>query len=40
VEYPRDWIDRLSLLLLAVEWVKWILAAGLFVITFRRQQHD
>jgi cell division transport system permease protein len=34
VEYPRDWIDRLSLLVLAVEWVKWILAAGLFVITF------
>jgi len=34
VEYPRDWIDRLSLLVLAVEWVKWLLAGGLFVITF------
>ena len=34
VEYPRDWIDRLSLLVLAVEWVKWILAGGLFAITF------
>jgi septal ring factor EnvC (AmiA/AmiB activator)/cell division protein FtsX len=33
VEYPRDWIDRLSLLLLAVEWVKWLLAGALFVIT-------
>jgi septal ring factor EnvC (AmiA/AmiB activator)/cell division protein FtsX len=33
VEYPRDWIDRLSLLVLAVEWVKWILAGALFVIT-------
>ena len=34
VEYPRDWIDRLSLLVLAVEWVKWIVAGALFVITF------
>jgi cell division transport system permease protein len=34
VEYPRDWIDRLSLLVLAVEWGKWIVAAALFVITF------
>ena len=34
VEYPRDWIDRLSLLVLAVEWMKWILAAALFAITF------
>jgi cell division transport system permease protein len=34
VEYPRDWIDRLSLLVLAVEWVKWLLAGGLFAITF------
>jgi cell division transport system permease protein len=34
VEYPRDWIDRLSLLVLAVEWVKWLLAGGLSVITF------
>jgi cell division transport system permease protein len=34
VEYPRDWINRLSLLVLAVEWVKWILGGTLFVITF------
>jgi septal ring factor EnvC (AmiA/AmiB activator)/cell division protein FtsX len=34
VEYPRDWIDRLSLLVLAVEWGKWIVAGALFVITF------
>jgi septal ring factor EnvC (AmiA/AmiB activator)/cell division protein FtsX len=33
VEYPRDWVDRLGSLLLALEWVKWILAAALFVIT-------
>ena len=34
VEYPRDWIDRLSLLVLAVEWMKWLVAGALFVITF------
>jgi cell division transport system permease protein len=34
VEYPQNWIDRLSLLLLVVDWVKWILGGGLFVITF------
>ena len=34
VEYPRDWIDRLSLLVLAVAWLKWFFAAILFGITF------
>ncbi|MGH7929553.1 MAG: cell division protein FtsX [Candidatus Binatia bacterium] len=34
VEYPRDWIDRLSLLVLAVAWLKWFFAGILFVITF------
>jgi cell division transport system permease protein len=34
VEYPRDWIDRLSLLVLAVEWMKWLVAGALFGITF------
>jgi cell division transport system permease protein len=34
VEYPRDWINRLSLLVLAVEWAKWISGGILFVITF------
>jgi cell division transport system permease protein len=34
VEYPRDWIDRLSLLVLALAWLKWIFAGVLFVITF------
>ena len=34
VEYPRDWIDRLSLLVLAVAWLKWIFAGVMFVITF------
>ena len=34
VEYPRDWIDRLSLLVLAVAWLKWVFAGVMFVITF------
>jgi cell division transport system permease protein len=34
VEYPRDWIDRLSLLVLAVAWLKWIFAGVMFIITF------
>ncbi|MDH3442638.1 MAG: ABC transporter permease [Deltaproteobacteria bacterium] len=34
VEYPQDWIDRLSLLVAGVEWVKWILGGVLFLITF------
>jgi cell division transport system permease protein len=34
VEYPRDWIDRLSLLVLAVGWLKWLFAAVMFIITF------
>jgi cell division transport system permease protein len=33
VEYPRDWIDRLSLLVLAVSWLKWFFAGILFAIT-------
>jgi cell division transport system permease protein len=34
VEYPRDWIDRLSLLVLAVAWLKWLFAGVMFIITF------
>jgi cell division transport system permease protein len=34
VEYPRDWIDRLSLLVLAVAWLKWLFAGVMFMITF------
>jgi cell division transport system permease protein len=34
VEYPRDWIDRLSLLVLAMAWLKWIFAGVMFIITF------
>ncbi len=34
VEYPQDWIDRLGLIVVTVEWVKWILGGVLFIITF------
>jgi cell division transport system permease protein len=34
VEYPRDWIDRLSLLVLAVAWLKWLFAGAMFIVTF------
>ena len=31
VEYPEEWIERLSLLLLGVRWAKWIFGGFLFV---------
>lgn len=34
VEYPQEWVDRISLMLLALQWVKWALGAGLFVAIF------
>jgi cell division transport system permease protein len=34
VEYPQEWVDRLSLLVLAVQWAKWILGGVLFMVTF------
>jgi cell division transport system permease protein len=30
VEYPAQWMDRLELLLLAVQWSKWVLGGFLF----------
>jgi cell division transport system permease protein len=33
VEYPEDWMDKLSLLVLGVQWAKWILGGFLFVAT-------
>jgi septal ring factor EnvC (AmiA/AmiB activator)/cell division protein FtsX len=33
IEYPRDWIHRLHLLVRATEWIKWIVAAILSIIT-------
>lgn len=34
VEYPQEWVDRLSLVILAVQWAKWILGGILFIATF------
>ena len=34
VEYPLEWVERLSLVILAVGWIKWILAGALFLATF------
>ena len=34
VDYPREWVDRLSLMFLALQWVKWAVGAGLFVAIF------
>lgn len=34
VEYPQEWVDRLSLVILAVQWAKWMLGGVLFVATF------
>ena len=34
VEYPQAWVERLSLIILAVQWVKWIIGGLLFLGTF------
>jgi cell division transport system permease protein len=34
VEYPQEWLDRLSLVILGVQWAKWTLGGILFMITF------
>lgn len=34
VEYPQEWVERLSLLVLGVRWAKWALGGVLFVVTF------
>ncbi len=34
VEYPQEWVDKLSLVVLAVQWMKWVFAAVLFMVTF------
>jgi cell division transport system permease protein len=34
VEYPQQWVDRLSLFMLAVHWAKWALGGILFIATF------
>jgi cell division transport system permease protein len=34
VEYPQEWVDRLSLMVLAFRWLMWALTAILFVAVF------
>ena len=34
VEYPQEWVERLSLIVLAVQWAKWIFGGLLFLATF------
>jgi cell division transport system permease protein len=34
VEYAQDWVDRISLVVLAVQWVKWIFGGVLFLTTY------
>jgi len=34
VEYPQQWVERLGLAVLAVEWGKWIVGGILFIATF------
>ncbi|HWP23104.1 MAG TPA: ABC transporter permease, partial [Candidatus Binatia bacterium] len=34
VEYPQEWVERLELVVLGVEWAKWIFGGALFLTTF------
>jgi cell division transport system permease protein len=34
VDYPQEWVERLGLIVLAVEWAKWTLGGLLFLATF------
>jgi cell division transport system permease protein len=34
VEYPQEWVDRLNLVILAVQWAKWVLGGVLFLASF------
>jgi cell division transport system permease protein len=34
VEYPQEWVERMSLVVLAVQWAKWMLGGVLFMATF------
>jgi cell division transport system permease protein len=33
VEYPEEWLEKLSLVVLGIQWVKWILGGFLFIAT-------
>ncbi len=34
VEYPEAWLERLRLLLMGMEWLKWVLGGVLFLVAF------
>jgi cell division transport system permease protein len=34
VEFPQEWVERLGLAVLAVEWIQWIFGGVLFLATF------
>jgi cell division transport system permease protein len=34
VEYPQEWVDRLSLVVLALHWAQWIVGGILFIASF------
>lgn len=34
VEYPQQWVEHLSLAVLALQWAKWIVGGVLFLVTF------
>ena len=34
VEYPKEWVERLALIVLAVQWAKWIFGGLMFLATF------
>ncbi len=33
VEYPEEWMEKLSLLMLGIQWAKWVLGGFLFIAT-------
>ena len=34
IDYPQQWVERLSLVALALQWAKWLVAGVLFLATF------
>jgi len=34
VEYPKQWVERLAMIVLAVQWAKWIFGGLMFLVTF------
>ena len=34
VEYPKEWVERLAMIVLAVHWAKWIFGGLMFLATF------